>query len=428
MTLQRLQFLLACTLLVASLAAAQTSDAPVVNDWPHSATVNSVIELKGFRLGSGELESAKIFVIQNEIEMPAFTTGGSGITNNSLNKPQTLQVILPEEVVPGPAQIVAERSGLRSVPVTITITEWTPPIIKRITPTSGPPGTIVGIECDNFHGSDEIELTDGEGRPVEHGGGGATNGTAFGVPKDSPEGVLRIRLGNRKFGKGQFTPPFEFMVTNEALPLEVVPEWIKAVAPGQWIDIQSSSLAPLEHSEQTEISFKQAGREIIVNAPLPQRPHFEVPAVLLPGDVEVQVRTWRHGRASSWSEPVTIQLSDKRLPPYVQGLRLEEGTWVDMSPGPDRATRFSAAPGDLVTIHGQFPVAGPDSLKVLLVRLGDVVELDVTDPYEKDQWFGDVRMKLPANIGRGNWQMILRATDGTEHVVPIPIRISAKNP
>jgi len=426
MILKRL--LLTCTLLTASTAAAQTREAPVVNDyWPHSGSVNSLIELKGFRLGSDLIESAKPFVIQNGIEIPARTGGGVGITNNSLNGPQTLTVILPEEVVVGPAQIVVERKGFRSVPVTITITEWTPPIIKQVIPTSGPPGTTVHIVCENYHTSDKIELTDSEGRPVtNYGGGGASNGTAFGVPKDFPEGVLTIRLGNPKFGKGQFTPAVEFVITNEPVPPKLMPEWIKAVAPGQWIDIQASTLAPLKYSEQTEVSFKQAGREIIVNAPLPQRPHVEVPAVLSPGDVQVQVRTWRHGRSSSWSEPVTLQLSEKLLPPYVQALRLEKTTWVDMFPGPDRAKRFNASPGDLIVMNGQFPVAGAHSLKVLLVRLGVVVELDVTETNEKAQWFSEVRMKLPAGIGSGNWQMIVHAIDGTEHVVPIPIRISPK--
>ena len=94
--------------------------------------------------------------------------------------------------------------------------------------------------------------------------------------------------------------------------------------------------------------------------------------------------------------------------------------------GPDRAKRFNAAPGDLIVMNGQFPVAGADSLKVLLVRLGVVVELDVTETNEKAQWFSEVRMKLPAGIGSGNWQMIVRAIDGTEHIVPIPIRISPK--
>ena len=244
MILKRLQFLLISTFLIAGTVAAQTADAnreaPVVNDcWPRTGSINSVIELKGFRLGPDKIESAKAFVIQNEIEIPARTGGGSGITNDSQNGAETLQVILPEEVVPGPAQIVAERNGFRSAPVTITITEWTVPVIKKITPTSGPPGTLVNIECENFHINDEIELTDGEGRIVrDYQSGGSSNGTAFGVSKDSPEGVLRIRIGNRKFGKGQFTPPVEFMVTNEALPLELMPEWIKSVAPGQWIDLR----------------------------------------------------------------------------------------------------------------------------------------------------------------------------------------------
>lgn len=101
---------------MASPGAAQT-EAPVVKDcWPRSGSVNSVIELKGFRLGPDELESAKAFFIQNGIEIPARTGGGSSITNDRLNGPQTLEVIVPEEVVPGPAQIVAERNGLRSAP------------------------------------------------------------------------------------------------------------------------------------------------------------------------------------------------------------------------------------------------------------------------------------------------------------------------
>ena len=427
MTLKHLQFLF-LLLLVASPVAAQTSEAPVVNNCsPDSGSIHSVIYLRGFRLGPDGVGTAKVIFIQNGIEIPANAGGGFGTTNDRLNGPEGLKVIVPEEVVPGPARIVAERNGLRSAAVAFTITEWTPPVINQIIPTSGAPGTTVVIDCDNFHSSDVVELTDGEGRPVvPQGGAGSSRGTAFTVPKDFPEGVLRIRIGNRKFGKGQFTPPVEFVVTNEAVSPKLVPEWIKSVAPGQWMDIQASTLDPLKHSEQTEVSFKQAGREIIVNAPLPQRPHVKIPAVLSPGDVEFQVRTWRHGRSSNWSEPVTLQLLEKPLPPYVQALRHEGENPVDMWPGPDRAIRFKARPGDLIMIHGQFPVAGANELKVLLMRLGEVVELDVTEANEKDQWFGLVRMKLPSDIGSGDWQMVVRAIDGTEHVVPIPIRISPK--
>ena len=422
---QLLLLLLTC-LLVASPIAAQNT--PVVNEcWPLSGSVNSVIELKGFRLGTGDLESAKAFFIQNGIEIPARTGGGWSITNDRLNGPQTLEVIIPENVVPGPAQIVAERNGFRSAPVTITITEWTLPFIKRIMPASGPPGTHVNIECENFHINDEIELTDGEGRPVKrYESGGASNGTAFVVPKNFPEGVLRIRIGNPKLGKNQFTQPVEFVVTNEALPLELMSGWIKPIAPGQWVDLHVLNLTPLKNSEQTEVTFKQAGREIIVNAPRPKRPRVEVPAVLSPGEVQVQARTWRHGRPSSWSTPVTLQLAEKPLPPYVQALRLEKDAWVQLWPGPDRAESFTAAPGDLIVMNGTYPVAGADKLKVLLVRMGVVVELEVTELNEKADWFSDVAVKLPADMGSGNWQMIVRAIDGSEHVVPIPIRIKTR--
>jgi hypothetical protein len=71
-------------------------------------------------------------------------------------------------------------------------------------------------------------------------------------------------------------------------------------------------------------------------------------------------------------------------------------------------------------------VAGPDKLKVLLVRMGEVVELAVTEFDEKADWFNEISVRLPADMGSGNWQMIVRAIDGSEHLVPIPIRISPK--
>ena len=437
MTLKCLQILLLlCTSLAVSPVAAQTNPteqskaqiAPVVDEcWPHSGSVNSVIELKGFRLEADKLETAKVFVIQNGSEIPARTGGSSSVTNDSLNGRQTLEVILPEEVVPGPAQLVAERNGFRSVPVAITITEWTLPVIKQITPASGPPGTSVNIECENFHIYDVIELTDGEGRKVRsYESGGDSTGTGFVVPKDFPEGVLRIRIGNRKRGKNQFTPPVEFMVTNEALPLELVPESIQSVAPGQWANLVPTSSEPLKHSEQTEVSFKQGGREIIVNLQRPRRARVEVPAALSPGDVEVQVRTWRHGRPSIWSTPVTIKLADKPLPPDVQALRLEKGTWTQLFPGPDRAKKFTAAPGDLIVMNGIYPVAGADKLKVLLLRSGEVLELPVTELNEKADWFNEVSLRLPPDIAGGNWQMVVRAIDGSECLIPIPIRVLSK--
>jgi hypothetical protein len=216
------------------------------------------------------------------------------------------------------------------------------------------------------------------------------------------------------------------VVTNEPLPPELLSEWLRAVAPGQWIDLSSSTPATLKHSEQTDVSFKQAGREIIVTLPRAQRSRLEVPALLSPGEVHLQARTWRNGRPSKWSTPVTLQLLDKPLPPYVQALRLEKTSWVQLWPGPDRAKKFTATPGDLIVMNGIFPVAGADKLKLLLVRLGEVVGLNVTELDEKADWFSEVTVRLPADLASGDWQMTLRATDGSQHVVPIPLRILPK--
>jgi hypothetical protein len=71
-------------------------------------------------------------------------------------------------------------------------------------------------------------------------------------------------------------------------------------------------------------------------------------------------------------------------------------------------------------------VAGPDKLKVLLVKAGEVVELPVTELSEKADWFNEISVTLPTDIGRGNWQMIIRASDGTEHLIPIPILVLSK--
>ena len=243
---------------------------------------------------------------------------------------------MPEGVVPGQAQIVIEVNGRRSIPATVTITEWKPPIIKRVNPTRGAPGTLVEIECDGFHKSDELEITDAEGNPFRYHGGGSSNGTAFGIPEDAPEGVITVRIGNNKYGNGQFTEPFTFTITNEPLQLDLVTSWMKSVAPGQWLGLQVSNREPFKNSELTEVAFRQAGRTIIVAAPKPFRSHVEVPSALSPGDVELQVRTWRDGRPSEWSAAVDFKIADKPRAPSIGAIRTSTSDWVQLWPGPDR--------------------------------------------------------------------------------------------
>ena len=410
---------------VASAVAVQGQAGPVVEELnPKTASIDSIIELKGYRLYPGVWNKTKAFFIQNGVELPARTAGGLSAINDQHNGAQSLEVFVPDEIVPGLAQVVVEVNGKRSIPATVTITEWQLPIIKRVTPTRGAPGTFVNIECEGFHIDDEIEVTDAEGNPVRHDGGGSSDGTGFGVHKDTPEGILTIRIGNKKHGKGQYTEPFTFTVTNDPLPFDLIPSYMKSVAPGQWLDLQVSNRGPLQHSELTEVAFKQAGREIIVAAPKPFRPRVAVPGALSAGKVQLQVRTWWKGQPSEWSEPAVFTLADKPLAPSIGAIRLSEGSWVQLWPGPDRATSFTVTPGDQVVLNGLWPVADASKLKVSLVRPGEEVTLTATELDEKADWFSEVKMHLPESLEPGEWRMIVSSeTDGTHDEVPIVIRV-----
>jgi hypothetical protein len=398
---------------------------PMVETWePKTGSTNSYIVLSGYRLYPGDLDKAKAFFLQNAVEIPARVMGGWSTINNDHNGPQKLKIIVPEEVVQGQAQIVVDVNGRRSIPATVTITEWQPPVIKRINPTRVAPGSFVEIECDGFHFNDELEITDGEGNPFRYHGGGSSNGTGFGIPEDASEGVITFRIGNKKYGNGQYTEPFTFTITNEPLPVEVITSWMKSVAPGQWLGLQVSNREPFKHSELTEVAFKQAGRTIVVAPPKPFRSHVEVPSALSPGDVELQVRTWRDGRPSEWSAAVVFKIADKPRAPSIGAIRTATGDWVQLWPGPDREKSFTVSPGDEVVLNGLWPVADASKLRVSLIRPGEVITMTATEQNEKADWFSDVLVRLPESLEIGEWRMIVTSeTDGTQDEVPIVINV-----
>src|SRR5262249_4536543 len=154
---------------------------------------------------------------------------------------------------------------------------------------------------------------------------------------------LTIRIGNRKYGKGRYSAPAIITVFKELAPLELSAEYVKTVAPGQWLDLQAASLEPLKRSERTEVEFRQGNRSIVVAASNPRQPHFPVPASLSAGEVEVRARTSWQGKVSAWSNWETLRLAEHPTALSVDSMRLEKGNWVDLGPGPERAARFNAS-------------------------------------------------------------------------------------
>lgn len=281
------------------------------------------------------------------------------------------------------------------------------------------------INCTGFHIYDEIELTDALGKVTSIEAGGSGNGTGFGVPKDAPEGVMTIRIGNRKYGRGEYTQPLKFTVTNDVVALELQTSYMNSVAPGQWLDLQASSLEPLKRSELTQVAFIQEGKTIVAAAPKPHQPHVGVPSELSPGKVQLRVRTWKDGRASEWSEPVEFRLIEQPRPPSVQALRLEKGNWVQLWPGPDRPQSFGASAGDIIVINGSFPVADSSRLNVTLNGPEGSIALTAHELDEKAEWFGEFYVKLPVAMAKGEWRMrVASVDDGTQVELPIIIHIN----
>ena len=253
------------------------------------------------------------------------------------------------------ARPYSKWTAVDPLPITITIVEYRLPQPKGVNPKSGSPGTHVVLDCPDFHTDDLIVLTDASEKVTQIGSHG-TGSTFLKVPQGTAEGVLTIQIGNSQYGN-QLSEPVTFLVSTDLLPLELAPENITPVAPGQWLDLQVSNSEPLLRSELTEVNFKQSGRSIVGTAPNLHRPHVAVPRALSAGKVQLEVRTSQNGRASLWSETVTIQLTEKVVAPVIDAIRLEKDNWVQLWPGLDRAKTFSASAEDVIVLHGSFPVA-----------------------------------------------------------------------
>lgn len=414
------------SILFVSLASAfaqenQTQGPEITSYTPQIVSVNSVVELEGFRLLSPTDEAnVSAYFVQNGNRLIAKTIGGWSTTNNERHGPQSREVIVPDGLANGPAQLVLEVNGLRTAPVTLSIGGYKAPELKYLTPKSGSAGTHVYIECSGFHANDDIVLTDSQGKVTRIKGTDSVS-AFFKVPKAVFAGVMRVQIGNSQYSNDQLSEPLEFLVSNEP-PLEIA-EGIAAVAPGQWLELLVKNGETLKRSQLTEVIYKQSGRSIVVTAPNPHLPRVVVPAALSPEDVEVQVRTWVDGQPSNWSEPVVLRLPETPFPPRIDAIRLIKGQWVQLWPGPERAKSFSATGGDVIVLNGVFPVADASNLKALLIGSGGTIELNVSKLDEKANNFSELCVRLPDALAHGNWQMIVNADDGTSAEVPIVLHI-----
>jgi len=404
--------------LFATRAAAQDAPPVIERCTPARGSVNSVLELAGYRLGAEDTAQVKAYFAQGEARLPARTGGTSYVTNDVKGGAQTLEVFVPEGVTLGSWEIVVEVRGQSSAPAAVEIVEWVPPELERVSPSLPQPGEIVSIYGTNFHVGDEIELSDSLGNVYRFESGASAHSVGFTLPTEMPEGTAVVRVGTSKNGVGSFSRPLTFSVTSGPAPLEVWACWMKQVAPGQWAELAVTSLKPLEGAERVEVEFRQEGRLFVVETRKGDSPRVRVPEALAPGAVELRARTWREGLASEWSDAHTFRLLDRLAPPSVEVIEVgAESKPVFLWEGPDRPASFGARPGDALVLRGHFPVATARELRVTLAGPEAQLELPPVDTER------GVLIRLPRGIRGRDWRFVISATDGTRSQVPITMRV-----
>ena len=265
--------------------------------------------------------------VQGTAEHVTVSTGSSHDTANLKRGLHQLNVIVPEQLQPGPCQVVVEVNGSRSAPLTIQINiPATAPVVSDFRPRLPRAGEWVWIEGTGFSESDEIVLTDSQGKAyhVEAGGTSDANIAAFTLPKDLAAGEATFLVIERRSGGNLSSNSLSLMIVHGPRPLDLYSDWLMPVAPGQWLDLVVGSMEPVKSAERVDVMFQQKEQIVVVPTMGANENNLRVrvPESLAPGSVKIQTRTIVSGEASQWSDAVDYQLLHKPVAAKIYSLEI----------------------------------------------------------------------------------------------------------
>jgi len=305
--------------------ATTRSESPDLVRVTTAAAAGTKISLEGYRLGANLSKGVRVQFSQGTKNYFQSVPGGSFVEANVQHGWQVLGVVVPAELQPGPCQVAVDVEGRLSQVFTITVNpSATAPVISAIMPHSVGPGELIWIEGTGFSDSDDFELTDSAGgvyvqrsQPTSD-----PDTAALHVSTDIPDGEVALRVIERRSGTNAAGNTLAFIVTRRPKPLEVAAEWLMPVAPGQWLDLPVRSENPMNSADRIEISFTQREQLHVVPLGDPKVLRVQVPRALLPGDVQIRMRTWIADKASEWSIPTSFKLLDKAAAPKIYSLEI----------------------------------------------------------------------------------------------------------
>ena len=389
---------------------------------PATVSADSILQLEGTLRSADEREYARITMRRDGVTLLARGAGGAFAPS----APDRLNVAIPKVVTPGSWEVVAEMDGQTSEPCTVQVTDWSPPALEEASPDVIGPGERLAVVGMNFHAEDVFVLEDSSGRVRTIEAGGfccAMDYRPLYVPSDIATGRAQVRIGAVRDGVKRLSNPVEFTVTNEPLTFELEPSEMAPVARGQWVEmaVSARSYPRRERSDRIEVEFAQGDRIFVVDTAGPQSLRVRVPETLTAGSVTLRVRRWSERRVSAWSERVTYRILERPAPPVVDWMGVESAEKQGIRFDRDRAVEFSAHAGDVLLLHGLFPVGSCRQLQITID--GSAGRVQVPCEFQADH---RVRFMLPPTLPSGFWRLAVTATGAggpLRHDVPIAIRV-----
>ena len=387
---------------------------------PAAAAPGSIVQVFGVWLRFEPHErSAKILFTQGRIELDAeITASGVQVDDRIPGGLQYNEVVVPRATTAGTWTIVIDNNGRRSLPATFTVTGGrtsggavpsTPDgaVLARVQEPRAHPSQLVTVFTSSPPRiDDQLVFTDGRGRQWRPNANFSSNSLYFDVPEEAGDGDATLRIARTEGGVERLLAPLAFFVTSGPLPLsDRALEGLLPVAPGQWTRIWSEHEVELGRSDRVEIEFRQAAAVFVEPVPAASDARVRVPPGLTPGSVMLRSRTWIGQQASTWSAATPYTVRADALPPDVFALenRGQRGALAHPTAVP---VAIRATPGDVLTLHGFFPVADPADLRVQLRRGSQIVDVRPTT----GGW-DDIAVELPL-LEAGSWRLAIGLADG----------------
>ncbi len=408
---------------VADPPAPYTEPPQLLQISPRESTAGSTVRVEGYRLGVDRSPRPEVLFVRKGVVVRG-SYGNSGYSLKDLShEPQLMAVQLSDDLSSGEWELIIDRAGQRSNPLSLQVGDPTAPRLDVLEPAFVNPGSGVSIRGAYFPASHLIEVTYANGQTTR--GAASTWGdvVGFATPSDAPDGEATVRVHSRTAGMDMVSNALTFQVTRLPLPLTILPHLMRSVRAGQWTYLEVHSSGPLYWSERTEVEFRQGRRVAIAATVRPDSAHIQVPRALVSGVATLRARTWRSGEVSKWSDSGTYAVTPTAVSVAIDTISVDRSggiqKQVNLAEGSELSSRFRVLRGDDLTFHGMLPVREPRSLRVTLsaARRSHRLTPEAIDDYS-------FRVRVPADLEPGLWSIVLSARGMPSVTLPVPMQLT----